>query len=301
MTEYNLVPLLPKYFEQCLSLMALQFSKDNSIDSPVHIGLKISQDEFMKRQRSFLQQLINSPICALLVNPKNDDIIAMLLMLPHKKPPKNSNSNSKKPDAELDSTQMLTQTLSHKKLLMDKYLESKIACSENKKLYYKLFNHEYDHDADTNTNTSNMKVAIDGHGCTNPKYALNGKGTQMGAIVMFYQSYLLIRNNYEYGLGIIANEYSYRGCSKFYDTSFIVASKVLYSELFDYLNIKYKNNQIKGLKDAIKLHPYRYLVILHFMEKNFKRKVEQFIQQPQHKKQIENFDKMRKQYCMSRL
>ena len=293
--EYKLVPLLPKYFEQCLQLMALQFSKDNSILSPVNIGLNLSQKHFIQSQRLFFKQLINSPICCLMINPNNDDVMAVATGITY------YGKKSKHCD--------ITSIVSPEKHLMDNFVLSKVTNGKYIKLYQHIENIADASQLNLNVGNNNnkKKICCDSHVCINPKYTVNNskntynnynssqhKGSQLAPIISKYFVYLRQINNYEYGIGIAANEYSIKTFKYSYKDALIITCKAKYSDIFDYLNKKLNTNRfsidnIPKLKNAMKKHPYRYGCIVHLENKQFKQRIDQFVNIPKHKNKLKIF------------
>ena len=121
--DFKLVPLLPRYLEKALALFALQFSRDNSADSPVNIGLKISQEHVMKHERELLTTLINSPYCCLLINSGNDAVVALYICVSNDycySVVNKCNINDARARMQIN----ITSVVSKDKVLMNNYLET---------------------------------------------------------------------------------------------------------------------------------------------------------------------------------
>ena len=273
--DYELVPLLPQYLEASIKLYGLQFSKDNTISSPVYVGLKQTQDKLVEDARIWMKSLINSPYCMLMINKKNGDIMAIYTCESHDWKCSNSNNTS--------------QGIENKeKKKMDQYIVSKISSPKYIELYKKV-----------NSNTDNIrnKINFDGHFCAHPKYLNQG----VLNLMVFYIFHPKIKRGILYDFGDAANEYSYKAMITFYGPSLEVAIKISYSELFDYLGLEYTNEERNRLNLAIKEHPYRYHGVVDCNHYFISRKVDKFFQNPIHRDKMHNFYKLRRQFEQSRL
>lgn len=251
---HKLIPLAPEYFDKALDLLSNQFSSSNSVGSPVYMGLGISKQEYIEKERTLLDSLINSPSSCLLVNPNNDDIMAITVLLRDQDKSKSNSSNA-------------TQK-------MDKYVMSKLS-KQDKVFLNQLKANEY---------------VIGQFGCVNPKY---GKQNLIGLSLM-YHSIICKINNYKYIVACVPNEYALKGHKRSFGDAMNVCGKTSYADIFDYLGIEYKNNQIEGLLHAINRHPYRYFAIYDLYNDQYSQILQQFVMSNNgiHKQQIDAFLKM---------